>query len=384
MNPEGRITITLTPTGQQFQVAINSSRPLHAVQVFHDKSIADTLQGVPLLFTICGVAQAAAASRACEEALEITPSDATTTIRQRLVAMETIREHLWQTLLGWSQWLQQSTPEKTIATVMLLQQQLRDTLTQGHAPFQVDPQLPTPQPVDDIQHALLQILRQKLFGIPTEQWLALESVEALQQWGSQNTTIAAQAIHQLGARHWNQVGHCDHTPLPLLDLSIINRSLKQHPEFVFKPEWNGIAHETSPLTRTQSPLLEQLQRQNGNGLLTRFIARLTELAQQVMVLDSPAPPIESLSPQAGIGIGVVQAARGELIHQVEIDGDRIKRYQILAPTEWNFHPQGIVTQALQTLDPADPNHTEQAHRIIHAIDPCVGYDLVIDEDGVTH
>ncbi len=382
MNPEGRIAITLTPDGQRFRVAIHSSRPLHAAQIFHGKSIAETLQGLPLLFTVCGVAQAAAATQACEQALGVSITENVISIRQQLVSMETIREHLWQALLGWSQWLQLSTPEQVLSEVMALQQQLRTTLTQDHSPFQINPSLAPQKSASEIQHALLQILQQELFGISTEQWLALKTLDDLRLWSNQHSTIAARTVRQLESKQWRSIGACDHKPLPTLDLSTLNQAMKQRPAFVHKPEWDGSPHESSPLTRTQSPLLKQLQQYDGNGLLTRCIARLTELAQQVVELGEPTPPEKTPALQPGLGFGTAQAARGQLIHRVEIDGLHIARYQILAPTEWNFHPQGVVAQALRQLDPTNPDYREQAHRIIHAVDPCVGYDLKIAENGV--
>jgi Ni,Fe-hydrogenase I large subunit len=75
----------------------------------------------------------------------------------------------------------------------------------------------------------------------------------------------------------------------------------------------------------------------------------------------------------------VEAARGRLVHRVDID-DRgmIQRYQILAPTEWNFHPRGIVRKGLGNLQGRNDEELDQLARIfINAVDPCVGYSLSI-------
>ena len=61
---------------------------------------------------------------------------------------------------------------------------------------------------------------------------------------------------------------------------------------------------------------------------------------------------------------------------LRLDGDRIARLRILAPTEWNFHPEGAAARALASLRGDDRNTTQiQANLLIHAIDPCVGYEL---------
>jgi Ni,Fe-hydrogenase I large subunit len=38
--------------------------------------------------------------------------------------------------------------------------------------------------------------------------------------------------------------------------------------------------------------------------------------------------------------GSLRRGRWQRVHRVELDGDRVARYAIVAPTEWNFHPQG--------------------------------------------
>ena len=82
----------------------------------------------------------------------------------------------------------------------------------------------------------------------------------------------------------------------------------------------------------------------------------------------------------------VQAARGLLVHRVAIRAGRVADYRILAPTEWNFHPQGAAALGLATLPDADD---ETLHRLgglfVTALDPCVAYDLrIMPEPGGDH
>ena len=72
---EGRLSIGLrTDSGRVDQVTIASSRPVHASRVFHGKSVAEALKTLPMLFVICGTAQACAGVRACEQALGVRPA----------------------------------------------------------------------------------------------------------------------------------------------------------------------------------------------------------------------------------------------------------------------------------------------------------------------
>lgn len=52
----------------------------------------------------------------------------------------------------------------------------------------------------------------------------------------------------------------------------------------------------------------------------------------------------------GIGLVQVQAVRGLLIHRLELRQERVYDYRIVAPAEWNFHPEGVVAQGLKPLE----------------------------------
>jgi hypothetical protein len=56
-------------------------------------------------------------------------------------------------------------------------------------------------------------------------------------------------------------------------------------------------------------------------------------------------------------------------------------YRIVALTEWNFHPEGVLTQGLLRLSAKNPEYLrQQAQWLINAIDPCVQYTLNLDGD----
>ena len=72
--------------------------------------------------------------------------------------------------------------------------------------------------------------------------------------------------------------------------------------------------------------------------------------------------------------------RGRLAHAVQIEDGHVSRYRILAPTEWNFHPEGAAARALCALTGEDETDLAgQAKLLVDAIDPCVGYELRINE-----
>lgn len=336
--------------------------------------VDETLRTLPLLFSVCSTAQAAAAVRACEQAMGITHDNKSEQAREQLVLLEAIREHLWQPLFRWNTLLNQTADEITMATVMSIQQQSRQRLS---ASLFQPAATTTVADLSAQQQQLKGVLQQQLFGMDLESWLTLETPEQLTEWSQSRTTIATQFIHQLQQRGWSAVGQCPIEPLPELQRETLE-NLLHNSHFIEHPNWNDSPHENSALTQSDSPLLRQLHHEFGNGLLTRSIARLTGIASLTLQLEQPATSVIKPAITTGAGIGSAKAARGLLLHRVEIEQQQIRRYQILAPTEWNFHPRGVVACALSTLSCKSVDLEQQARHLIHAIDPCVGYDLVIN------
>jgi Ni,Fe-hydrogenase I large subunit len=80
----------------------------------------------------------------------------------------------------------------------------------------------------------------------------------------------------------------------------------------------------------------------------------------------------------GCGLACVETARGTLLHQIQLDGDRIGRYVIVAPTEWNFHPQGAFVREIDSRPAVTRAKAAMAaRRLVVSLDPCVACELRI-------
>lgn len=382
MSIEGRLKINLRRgAGRSLQVQIDSSRPVHASRLFHGRAMAEALELLPRLFSVCATAQACAGARACEQALGLRPGTHAEQLRDCLVSMETVREHLWRILLDWPAFIGESPEPEGMNGMLALQREHRRMLTAGDDPFQLSAagRYPRPAAARGLLENVGLALNTTVFAMTPSRWLDIDRPETLEKWTATGTTVAARLLDHVLRMGWSDSGACEMAPLPLLAPAWLNQAMQEE-TFVETPRWNGECCETSSLTRVDSRLLQHLCSRHGNGLLVRLVARLTELAQlaQRLLPDRVKRVEEAPVSVQNPGIGRAAAARGELIHRVCVAHERIVSYQILAPTEWNFHPRGVVAGSLATLQGNRTQIEQQARLLINAIDPCVGYDLSID------
>lgn len=160
--------------------------------------------------------------------------------------------------------------------------------------------------------------------------------------------------------------------------------------YAARPVLDGRVPETGALARNAGhPLLAALD--VGDGATVRLLARMVEVRAAPELLcrllggDSQAADgvLRSYRLGDGLGLAAVECARGRLHHLVALDADgRVARLEILAPTEWNFHPQGPLARALHgaALD-ADDAARGHVERLVAAFDPCVAYRVRIAEAG---
>ncbi|MFP3260502.1 MAG: nickel-dependent hydrogenase large subunit [Sulfolobus sp.] len=72
-----------------------------------------------------------------------------------------------------------------------------------------------------------------------------------------------------------------------------------------------------------------------------------------------------------MAVGAHDAPRGANAHWVIGEGDKIKRYQIVTPTDRNFPPEGPVEQSIIGQKVTDLNRIDlDALRVVRSFDPC--------------
>ena len=130
-----------------------------------------------------------------------------------------------------------------------------------------------------------------------------------------------------------------------------------------RPEVNGV-RENSFYTRAAA------HEPFAPDVAGRLKARLWDLRQWLQVAQggSAAFPLWGERTTDGWRLGWVETARGRLYHAAQVKGDRVLAYRISAPTEWNFHPQGVLAQWLRRLSQVNE---EMALALAQLIDPCV-------------
>lgn len=210
---------------------------------------------------------------------------------------------------------------------------------------------------------------------PVEPWLARQADDA----GWALAWCEAQRHRSpLAALLWSHrrdaiEARAEARPLQLLDtpaatLPLLAERIAATPQFCATPDWHGEPAETGPWTRA----LDRPARVPDNAWM-RLIARLVDLLQLAQPGGARRLAHGALALGQQTAIAWTEMARGLLVHRVQLDaaGERVIDCRVLAPTEWNFHPRGVLARALVPL--SGPRAAAQARCLAAAFDPCVPF-----------
>jgi len=353
----GELTVTIrVRDGCVQEVRIESTRPQLANRLLAGKPAAQAVAMVPQLFSICGRSQHIAAELALAAARGAPAAADAAQVRR--VEAEMAQEYLWRALIDWTRAAGGVADSTTLVAA-------RSALAH------------------DDQELLRVIVERDVLGVDARQWYEGEHVPDFEIWIARGATAAARFLGQVqrdGPRH----GASGVPLLPRFDgddtAERIVAALDAKADFERLPTFEGRPAETGAIARLAwQPLVAALSDAFGRSTLVRFAARLSELAR-LACGDPPAAPLAgSLQLGSGRGLGWVETARGLLLHQIDLDGDSIGRYRIVAPTEWNFHPQGALAAA--TLGVHEMSAADLKRRtewLLQSLDPCVAYRLEVD------
>ncbi|MEQ8825395.1 MAG: nickel-dependent hydrogenase large subunit [Filomicrobium sp.] len=393
MTPEGSVLIDL-PREAGAPVGVRFSQPGDVYNVLRERTPEQALTLLPALYSVCATAQSHAATLALEDALGVEVTPATQQARYALTSMETLREHVLRIALDWPGFLDEQPRGADVRTVMGLGPRMAAALFQGRSAFRIDQELDA-----DVSaaHAVVdeaeELLVAELFHEPIEAWLSRTSVDDLLSWANDRKSVAARLMAVVFADGSSNSGATTAVPLMPPDARSISRWLQQDGRDELPDFATATPHvpETTLFSRRLSdPIVSGL---GGHGLSARLLARLVELARlpgelRKMVDAKNAASFAGCGSSAvkapdihqncsnGSGWASVEAARGLLIHAVELRDGVIADYRILPPTRWNFDAVGVAQRALTQLNCSDATEkTRQANLIVNAIDPCVAHQV---------
>lgn len=164
------------------------------------------------------------------------------------------------------------------------------------------------------------------------------------------------------------------------------------------PRYDGHPMETGPLARIwfskegRARFLTCLKElgyseKEAVSVMGRHLARAleTELLLEFVLkaldrLDPAGPTITNVNPEepiSGQAYALSNAARGDLLHYLEVDRGRITRYQAVVPTTWNFSPRderglmGPAEKAIVGTPVAFKEGLIEVGRVLRSFDPCM-------------
>lgn len=353
MSLEGELKVGLRlHAGRVDAVDISSSRPDIATQLLQGRRSDEAQAAVPLLFSVCARSQATACRLACAAAAGAAPALETLALARAAVAEETVRETAWQVLLHLPRWLGEAPSAEATAAARAAQ------LWRGTGAGQDD--------------AAADAIAVAVFGCSARAWLQLADWPAVTAWAAAGQTATARYLQALAPP-----GPDTGPATPLLPpptpgwLAAVAAAAAAEPDYTRRPHWQGRPAETGALARLQGDaLLGSDAAPAPSRLLARHLARLRELA--LLLAGRLQPGVGALALAPGSGLGWADNARGLLVHHVQLDGDRVRLYRIVAPTEWNFHPQGALATALVGAPVGDAAAARRAAlRLVNSLDPCV-------------
>lgn len=357
MNPGGLAgRMRLRPGAAQ--PTIESSRPMQAALLARGRPAGDLPGTLGALFTLCAHAHRGTAKRAVAAAMgEYAVSSAE---ERTALQAATAREQILRIAHDWHRLL----PGAPAAEPVLL---LRS------CPLWRDSMAPAEQ-------------MEALPGWLAHHWLAMPVADWLQEhetapggwalhWSARTETPTARLLRTQA----NGLLSLDTParPLRLLDQPLASMPLLAHrmrtqADFCARPDWQGEPAETGPWTRVIDPAPLPL-----HNAWMRLIARFVDVLRLAAPEGREWLAEGALPLAAGEAIAWTEMARGLLVHWVRLEdapgGPRVADCRVLAPTEWNFHPRGLLAQALAALH--GPDRADQAARAAVAFDPCVEFDI---------
>ncbi|MBB1092165.1 nickel-dependent hydrogenase large subunit [Rhodopseudomonas palustris] len=357
---DDRIAINVVLSGGRVsRIEITARRPIGMTRLAQGRSGEAVVALAPRLFALCAAAQGVAAVHALAAArgesvfVDAAAAQASAVLAERLVELlrGTITTLAGDALPAWAPLL-------------------RDVIAAARRFDQAGL-----LEADAIERGL------DALGLPAG---CVDDADACRDWLASAAPVAE--LHRPLLGEEAEFGACAVEPLTDSDDHAIGEQLlRDGASFALRPDIAGRVPETGSLARqAMHPLIQS----HGTGLAGRLLARLIEIRatpDRLRALRNGHSDVADIMQATrlgdGLGLAAVECARGRLHHLIALDSNGlIRQFDILAPTEWNFHPQGPLARSLtgQALRATDDDRC-RVERLVAAFDPCVGFDVHLRE-----
>lgn len=315
----GKLTIRFVRRDGRVEAGLLPPEQPPMGELLAGKSAEEAARLVPLIFSICAAAQAAAA----RSALGLPAAEG----EEMRVGAETLREHVLKLCVVWPTVLGQAASRDAAAQV-------------GRA-------LERPEAASALASAIFA----PGDGAPAD-WPALE------RWMDAGETAPARAFAAV-ARGWDPA--CGRADVALFDPSA-------------PVDWAGATQaglpvENSPAARVADrPLMTDIAGRLGHGMLWRMAARLIEVAallggERMAAVAAP---------------GIANAARGAMLVEAETRAGHVTAFRRLSPTDFALAKGGVLETVLETLaEVPDGALRPIAQMVIETVDPCVETEIEV-------
>ena len=254
----------------------------------------------------------------------------------------------------------------------------------------------------DVMHAqslvdeCIKFFEEVMIGGSMDTYLTIDSVTSLNQiegdFGNLLHLISENSMEKSGKTHGRfivfgdsllaKAGESNSTTVSNVDTSYVEEE-EQIGTTAKAVTYKQKLYEVGPLARgmvAETPIITSLHKHYKDSMFTRIFARIHEFALlleysknllQNLKLDEPSCVLDQKDiPDAFEGTGVVEAARGSLIHKTTAKDSIITNYDIITPTQWNLshgtkEEQGIAVQAM-----VGTSSIEEATFILRTFDVC--------------
>ena len=376
----------------------------HIERILQGRDPLDALSINPRVCGICGHAHLIATVRAlegCFEGLQI--SEKAQRVREITLSLELLQNHFkWfyltiLPLLELEAPLERALQPARIAGEMIALLAGQYPHTSYALPGGISGEI---TPVDLLEfrqrlRRLQALFRQYIVDVDLEEFVQCERIEELME----KSGDLPRMMRRILKRGWERLGQSHDRFIVFggglfLPGKSVGTRLREHLDLRYvreeevagtlarKVSYRDRAYETGPLARAmvrKTPLVREAHRRYRDSLFTRILARICEIPRLIGYLDRLMREIDLTReawidpgpfPSEAEGVGIVEAARGSLIHRISIRDGKILHYEIITPTQWNLgngtpEDPGVAQQALIGLYREDP-----AELVFKSFDVC--------------